>query len=74
MKAHVIDSDLPITEGIDRLANCGQRVAKAVAVFFFDGEFSRDDVVNSLLCCEQCMEYKPTKRYVYGIVNGQETK
>jgi hypothetical protein len=74
VKAHLLDSDEPITLGGDLRANCGKEVPKAVAVFSFDGNFGQGFSFNALLCCRACMEITLSHRYVYGLLPGQEMK
>lgn len=73
MRCHLTDSDEPLHEGGDQVALCGTPINKARFVFMFDRDF--DDFLesaNTLLFCRICSELEIEKRYVYGILSGQE--
>lgn len=76
MKAHLLDSDIPILEGSTVTANCGKMVPNVKAVFMFDYEFGQSATFNVFLVCSACQEIEGSKRghYIYGILNGQELK
>ena len=84
MKAHLRDSDTPLIEGQDQVAKCGQHVLRAVFAFLWDQEtFGTGDWGVGALrhrgICGQCLtatEERPSKnaRYIYGIVNGEESR
>ena len=72
MKVHLFDSDDPLATGGKLKANCGAEIVNAEFAFFFDLNFADSGVANSLRCCRDCRTTRLAKRYVYGIVSGQE--
>lgn len=56
------------------MANCGAVVKNATFAMQFD--FDLGDIVNwnTLLVCGDCLEIEPEQRFIYGIVNGQESR
>lgn len=74
-KVHLRDSEEPLKEGQDHIAICGERIPKAVYVFMWneDSGFSfAEQVQRRLNVCRKCRELEIGKRYVYGLVSGQE--
>lgn len=78
MKAHLRDSDDPLVEGRDQTANCGAKVSSVKFVFFWDASSSLKFEWETLFgCCVKCRQLPPSGkegRYIYGIVNGEESK
>lgn len=79
MKAHLKDSDTPLVEGQDQVANCGAIVPKAAFVFMWDSE---SDVANISIqlgkfcrgCAAPVDSTSPGKRYMYALLPGEEVK
>jgi hypothetical protein len=74
LRIHLLDADVPLKSGENYKANCGADISKAEFAFMFDADYGQDYSVSSLLCCRQCRTTRLAKRYLYGIVSGQETK
>lgn len=74
MRVHLFDSDEPLKSGGNMKANCGAEISRAEFAFMFDLQFGQDSAISSLLCCRQCRSTRLAKRYIYGVVSGQETK
>jgi hypothetical protein len=75
MKMHLKSSDTPITFGAVT-ADCGELVGEAVPAFMWDYELLRSGIDMPLSTCRRCLKtckYE-CNRYVYGIVNGEESK
>lgn len=78
-KAHLKDSDVPLHEGQDQTANCGATVSKSSFVFMWDTSSTVGLAWNTLRgVCRKCVDLPPPNgiegRYIYGIVNGEESK
>ena len=83
MAVHLINSDIPLREGVDRIPLCQAKernpgiVPNAVWAFMWD-----EDVISATLpdwlsrfrVCAKCVKSAQSMedRYVYGIVPGQE--
>lgn len=74
MKAHITDSVDPLREGETLTANCGAEIANAYFVFYVDTSAGIGAQLNSLMTCKSCRETMSGKRYIYGIVPGQEAR
>ncbi len=74
MKFHILDcADMP-KRGSTIMANCGAKVANVEFVFIWDSTLASADDFNVRHVCRECLKFKPTHRYLCGIVNGQEMK
>jgi hypothetical protein len=72
MKAHLIDSDEPLREGITYTALCGAVVRDATFVFFFNDDATNfRESLNTLNTCRHCIDLEIEKRYVYGILPAE---
>jgi len=74
MKAHLLDSDDPLREGLEYIALCGKRVPDSSFVFMLDVDAESCnfyDSLNSLNTCPKCLNVEIEKRYVYGIRQAQ---
>ena len=74
MRAHVMQSDIPVAEGQDLTANCNEIVPKAKFVFWFDASTACVRSINSFVMCRECGTSFLSKRYIYGILHGEEAK
>lgn len=77
MKAHLLDSDEPLTSGIDYVARCGKNISKAHFVMSIEWGGGGLANLSTLLFCAKCMllpHVIPGKRYLYGMVDGEKTK
>jgi hypothetical protein len=80
MKCHLVNDDEPVKLGTDLTAICGALVSKAESNFGLDIGNSNPRVnalsefLTSLNTCSKCLKYPLLKRYVYGVVPGQEAK
>lgn len=75
MKAHLLDSDIPILEGSTVVVNCGQHVPNCKFVMMWDAqELDEIDLGWMRNLCRKCIEQRVDRRYIYGILNGQELK
>jgi hypothetical protein len=78
MKAHMLNTDEAAREGESQTAICGVEVPKAAFVFFFDGnsKFGAEFflTLNQISTCAKCLQGDFPKRYIYGILNGQESR
>lgn len=73
MKAHLADSNTPLKEGSDILANCGAQVPNGRFVFLWNNdEYPEFLSVSMTRICHKCAELELEKKYVYGVVSGQE--
>jgi hypothetical protein len=74
MKAHLLDSDDPLREGLTYKALCGKEVKDSSFVFMFDVDAESCnfyDSLNKLNTCGKCLDITIEKRYVYGVVQAQ---
>lgn len=73
MKAHLKDSDIPLIEGQDQAANCGQLVPKAAWVFIYgDADCNGAATMDRLRgVCTKCQIPWET-RMRYGMLPGEE--
>lgn len=74
LRIHLIDAWEPLKSGGKLTANCGVEIRKAEFPFMCDLNYGHEVGFNSLLCCRNCNSTRLAKRYVYGLVEGQETK
>ena len=77
MKTHLISSDDPLTSGSDRTALCGKTVSRAEFVFMFENGPSGIKGLSTLLFCNGCASQaftKDSRRYLYGMVDGEQAK
>jgi hypothetical protein len=74
VKAHLLDSDDPLTAGRDYAALCGQKVSKAEFVWFLVSGTYDIAVLSSLVCCPKCRCVAIGKRYLYGLIDGEQAK
>lgn len=74
MKAHILQSDEPIQSGIDHVAACGKTVSKAEFACFVDAGHFQEIQLPKFYFCNYCRETQITKRYIYGLLPGQELK
>jgi hypothetical protein len=73
MKAHLIDADAPVKEGSDLIVNCGATVPNGRFVFLWDSEEYPEFLsVSMTRVCRKCASLELEKKYVYGVVSGQE--
>jgi len=76
MKAHLICSDIPLEEGKDYFAACGDVIQRAVWVYMFDTDHSREFLasLSAVTTCSHCYRKELEERYVYGMVSADELK
>jgi hypothetical protein len=73
LQPHFCDSDEPLKEGFDIIANCGALVPNAEFVFLWNNdEFPEFLSVSMTRICRTCAQLELEKRYVYGIIAAQE--
>lgn len=74
MKAHLLDSEDPLIEGEDYRALCGDEISNSVFVYMFDTDAAEEflSALSAVNTCRKCCTAGLDKRYVYGIVSGQE--
>ena len=72
MKVHLLDSNEPLQEGQDYTALCSKFIKAAQFHFTFDTSFGLGEVLSSLQSCNDCREHQTGKRYLYGLISGQE--
>lgn len=72
MRVHLFDSDEPLKSGEDYVARCLSLVKSAQFLFTLDTSFGEAEVRSALQACRICTESGVKKRYLYGIVGGQE--
>ena len=74
MKAHLLDSEVPLIEGQTYTAICGAEVSQAVFVYMFNTDHAEEflGALSSINTCKKCYQLEIEKRYVYGILPGQE--
>lgn len=73
-KIHYIDSAEPIS-GTRRLkANCGKEIINPEFAFTVDFDRGEARPFNSLTDCRNCNTTRPVKRYLYGVMEGQEMR
>ena len=73
MKAHLQESEEPLTEGMDRIALCGALVSKAIFPGFWDVRELGSADLNSLRICQNCVARTGYgKRYIYSLLPGAE--
>ena len=73
MKCHLLDSDEPLKEFTSLTALCGKEIQNAVFVIRFNHDVtSFAESLNRINTCAQCLDVELGKRYVYGLVSGQE--
>jgi hypothetical protein len=74
IRAHLLDTQEPVKEGSNLLANCLTPVPNARFVFLWDNEHYPEFLsVSMSRICRECAKSELRGRYVYGIVNGQQT-
>lgn len=71
-KVHLVDSDVPLKENVNRTAICGKSIPNAVFAFMFDGDRMPDGDATFSVCCVACAKTRG-KRYLYGIIPGEES-
>ncbi len=82
-RVHLLDSDVPLKEGEDRIALCGVTVPRAIWAFMWSEEMGHWDF--SLMgCCAECLEKTMAgggchysnlgTQYVYGLIPGESLK
>ena len=75
MKVHFLDVPEPnLKEGANLVANCGATISSAVFAMKFDFDLGEISEWNALRVCQDCMELEPNHRFIYGLVNGEESK
>jgi hypothetical protein len=75
MKLHFKRVDEPtLKEGSNVTADCGAIVQNAAFAMKFD--FDLGDIVdwNPFRICERCLEIEAEARFIYGLVNGEESR
>lgn len=85
-KAHIITSDVPLKEKQTLLGICGAEVKNARFALTWDTmDVTQPLILSTLLFCGKCtkkaveqamdtdLQVEAHKRYVYGIVEGQES-
>ena len=78
MIVHLADSSEPLTlTGGDQRVLCGEIVSHAMPVMLLDDlVVDADGIVGSNLgaFCRHCLQIEIEKRYIYGLVAGEELK
>jgi hypothetical protein len=80
VKSHLVNSDEPVKLGTDLTAMCGAVVSKAESSFGIDTGNTNSIVealsefLTTLNTCSDCLVCTLSKRYLYGVVPGQEAK
>jgi hypothetical protein len=78
-RTHLKDSDEPLQSGQDYVALCGKNVVKAEFVCRWEMGRLAETPISTIVFCQKCAvisaERRETNRvYLYGMVDGQESK
>jgi hypothetical protein len=75
MKLHLITSEEPPKNGETLTAVCGAEVPNARTVFWWDDDFEPiwGEFVFSYRPCSKCVSMDLGKRYIAGVLSGQDS-
>jgi len=76
IKAHIADSAIPIKEGSDVTAICGEVVHNTVFAYMFDAALAPEFItgMSTINTCRRCYRIPLTKQYIYGLLPGAEIR
>lgn len=75
MKAHLLTSEFPISDGQSQTADCGKEIVKAKIEFCWDSADVGSSIpVSTLMLCSGCAHKAiasvDRRRYIYGITDS----
>lgn len=78
MRLHLLDSDVPLIEGLDTAANCGKIIQRAHLAYTQDWSGGLiSDWLENMACCPKCTEEAmkaKSHQYTYALVPGEKVK
>lgn len=72
MKCHLHTCEAPLLLSADVTADCGEVIANAVSLYFWDEHLLGEQPLLPMRTCRKCWAVKHAGRYTYVILRGQE--